>query len=56
VEAERRAIRAQEQGQSSMDVRSIIRQIEEDTSNIRRQMTDRYNIEFEAMPKRAKKP
>lgn len=53
VEAERRAIRAQEQGQSSMDVRGIIRQIEDDTSNIRRQMTERYNIEFEAIPKRS---
>jgi hypothetical protein len=52
VEAERRAIRAQEQGQSSMDVRGIIRQIEEDTSMIRRQMTERYNIEFEAVPRR----
>jgi hypothetical protein len=52
VEQERRAIRAQEQGQSSMDVRAIIRQIEEDTSNIRRQMTERYNIEFELTPRR----
>ncbi len=46
-------IRKQEQGQSSMDVRGIIRQIEDDTSNIRRQMTERYNIEFEAIPKRS---
>jgi hypothetical protein len=53
VEAQRRAIRAQEQGQSSMDVRGIIRQIEDDTSAIRRQMTERYNIEFEAIPKRS---
>jgi hypothetical protein len=53
VEAERRAIRKQEQGQSSMDVRGIIRQIEDDTSAIRRQMTERYNIEFEAIPKRS---
>jgi hypothetical protein len=52
VEQERRAIRAQEQGQSSMDVRAIIRQIEEETSNIRRQMTERYNMEFEAVPPR----
>jgi hypothetical protein len=53
VEAERRAIRAQEQGQSSMDVRAIVRQIQDDTSNIRRQMTERYNIEFEEIPKRS---
>jgi hypothetical protein len=53
VEQERRAIRAQEQGQSSMDVRAIIRQIEDDTSNVRRLMTERYNIEFEAVPKRS---
>lgn len=46
VEQERRAIRAQEQGQSSMDVRAIIRQLEEETSTIRRLMTERYNIEF----------
>jgi hypothetical protein len=52
VEQERRAIRAQEQGQSSTDVRAIIRQIEEETSNIRRQMTERYNIEFELTPRR----
>jgi hypothetical protein len=53
VEQQRRAIRAQEQGQSSMDVRTIMRQIEEDTSTIRRQMTERYNIEFEAIPRRS---
>jgi hypothetical protein len=53
VEAERRAIRAQEQGQSSMDVRAIVRQIQDDTSAIRRQMTERYNIEFEDVPKRS---
>jgi hypothetical protein len=35
-----------------MDVRAIIRQIEEETSNIRRQMTERYNMEFEAVPPR----
>ncbi|HEY3392179.1 MAG TPA: hypothetical protein VGK58_05705, partial [Lacipirellulaceae bacterium] len=52
VEAERRAIRRAEQGQSSMDVRGIIRQIEDDTSTIRRQMTERYNIEFEDIPRR----
>jgi hypothetical protein len=53
VEQQRRAIRRAEQGQSSMDVRGIIRQIEEETSSIRRQMTERYNIEFETTPKRS---
>jgi hypothetical protein len=56
VEQERRAIRAQEQGQSSMDVRAIIRQIEEDTSIIRRKMTERHNIEFELNPRRSTRP
>jgi hypothetical protein len=55
VEQERRAIRAQEQGQSSTDVRAIIRQIQEDTSTIRRQMTERYKIEFEEIPRRPRK-
>jgi hypothetical protein len=53
VEQERRAIRALEQGQSSMDVRAIIHQIQQDTSNIRRQMTERYNIEFELVTRRS---
>jgi hypothetical protein len=46
VEQERRAIRAQERGQSSTDVRAIIREIQEETSRIRRSMTERYNVEF----------
>ena len=53
VEQERRAIRAQERGQSSTDVRAIIFQIEEDKSNMRRLMTERYNIEFEDFPRRS---
>jgi hypothetical protein len=56
AEQERRAIRAQEQGQSSTDVRAIIRQIQENTSKIRRLMTERYNIEFEANPRRTETP
>jgi hypothetical protein len=55
VEQERRAIRAEERGQSSTDVRAIIRQIQDETSNIRRQMTERYNVEFEAVPRPSKK-
>jgi hypothetical protein len=53
VESQRRAIRAEEQGQSSMDVRAMVRQLQEETSLIRRQMTERYGIEFgEAQPRR----
>jgi hypothetical protein len=55
VEQARRAIRAEEQGQSSTDVRAIILQIQEDTSTVRRKMTERYNIEFEAIPRRSNK-
>ncbi len=51
VEQQRRAIRAQERGQSSMDVRSIIREIEDNTSKIRRQMTERYQREFSDTPR-----
>jgi len=51
VEQERRAIRAEEKAQSSTDVRGIIRQIQEDTSIIRRRMTERYNIEFAEVPR-----
>jgi hypothetical protein len=53
VEQQRRAIRAEERGQSSTDVRAIIYQIEEDKSNIRRQMTERYSLEFEEIPRRS---
>jgi hypothetical protein len=52
VEAQRRAIRAEEQGQSSMDVRAMVRQLQEETSLIRRQMTERYGIEFGERPPR----
>jgi hypothetical protein len=51
VEQQRRAIRAQERGQSSTDVRAIIRDIEQDSSNVRRQMTERYDMEFTDRPR-----
>jgi hypothetical protein len=54
VEEERRAIRAQERGQSSTDVRAIIREIEDDSSKIRRQMTERYQMEFTDIPRKTK--
>jgi hypothetical protein len=46
VEQERRAIRAQERGQSSTDVRAVIRELQEETSKTRRKMTEKYGIEF----------
>jgi hypothetical protein len=46
VEQQRRAIRAEERGQSSTDVRAIIREIQQETSRVRREMTERYNVEF----------
>ena len=46
VEQERRAIRAQERGQSSTDVRAMIREMQEETSKIRRKMTERYEMDF----------
>ncbi|MCA9239396.1 MAG: hypothetical protein KDA37_04315 [Planctomycetales bacterium] len=46
VEAERRAIRAQERGQSSLDVKGHIAAIEAATLRVRRAMTDKYNMEF----------
>lgn len=52
AEEQRRAIRAQAQAQSSTDVRAVIFQIEEDRSNVRRQMTERYQIEFTDFPQR----
>jgi hypothetical protein len=52
VEEQRRSIRAQERGQSSTDVRAIIREIQEETSRIRREMTERYQVEFVDTPGR----
>jgi hypothetical protein len=46
VEAERRAIRARERAQGTTDARSLMRVIEDKTSEVRRQMTGRYQLEF----------
>ncbi len=46
VEAERRAIRAQEKGQSTLDAKGHLAAIEEETLRIRREMTEKYGIEF----------
>lgn len=46
VESDRRAIRAQERGKSSTTVRGIIRQMQDDLSQIRRDMTLKYQVEF----------
>jgi hypothetical protein len=50
VEAERRSIRAGERAAGSTDARGIMREIQEESSKIRRQMTDRYKIEFSDVP------
>ena len=52
VEAQRRAIRAQERAQGTTDARTMMRQITDKTAEIRRQMTDRYMIEFTDRPSR----
>ena len=46
VEATRRAIRTQERAQGSTSVREIMRQVSEETSRVRREMTQKYQIEF----------
>ena len=46
AETQRRAIRGQERARSSTDVRTIVRQIQDETSNIRREMTQKHGIEF----------
>lgn len=46
AETERRTIRKQERAASSMTVRGIVRQMEEDTSRMRRELTEKYQIEF----------
>jgi hypothetical protein len=53
AEAQRRAIRAQERAKGSTDARSLMREIEDKTSEVRRQMTERYQIEFGAPPRRS---
>ncbi len=46
ADSQRRAIRGQERAQSSADVREIVRNIQEETSRIRRVMTEKHGIEF----------
>jgi hypothetical protein len=50
AEAERRSIRAVERAQGSTDARAVMREIQDESSRIRRQMTDRYKIEFSDTP------
>jgi hypothetical protein len=50
AEAERRSIRAVERAQGSTDARTVMREIQDESSKIRRQMTDRYKIEFSDTP------
>jgi hypothetical protein len=46
ADSQRRAIRGQEKAQSSTEVREIVRNIQEETSRIRRVMTEKHGIEF----------
>lgn len=46
VEADRRAIRAEEKAQSTLDAKGHLAAIENETIQIRRQMTEKYGIEF----------
>lgn len=46
VEAERRAIRAQEKAQSTLDAKGHLAAIENETLQIRRRMTEKYGVEF----------
>lgn len=46
ADAQRRAIEKQERAKSSTDAREIMRQVEEETSAIRRKMTEKHGIEF----------
>ncbi len=48
VQAERRAIRAQEKAVGATDARAIMKDVEGATAEIRRTMTQRYQIEFQA--------
>ena len=50
AEAERRSIRAGERAAGSTDVRAIMREVQDESSEIRRKMTDRYKIEFTDAP------
>lgn len=51
AEAQRRAIRATEKAQGTTDARGLMRIITDKQSEIRRQMTERYMIEFGAAPR-----
>jgi hypothetical protein len=46
AEADRRAIRAEERAASSLDARGHVSQVKDESSAIRRQMTERYQMEF----------
>ncbi|QDV75628.1 hypothetical protein [Botrimarina mediterranea] len=46
VESQRRAIRANEQAQSSTTVRGVVRQMQDGMSGMRRHMTQKYQVEF----------
>jgi hypothetical protein len=50
AESQRRAIRAAERAQGNTDVQAVMRDIEDRTSVVKRQMTERYNIEFGGIP------
>jgi hypothetical protein len=50
AEAQRRAIRAGERAVGSTDARAVMREIQDESSKVRRQMTDRYKIEFSDTP------
>jgi len=52
AEAQRRAIRATEKAKGSSDAREVMRDITNKTSDVRRQMTERYMIEFTIIPSR----
>ena len=46
ADAQRRAIEKQERAKSSTDAREIMRQVQEETSAMRRKMTEKHGIEF----------
>jgi hypothetical protein len=50
AEAERRSIRAGERAVGSTDARAVMRDLQDESSRIRRQMTDRYKVEFSDIP------
>jgi hypothetical protein len=46
VDAERRAIRQQEKAKGATDARSILQTIKDDTATVRRDMTQKYMVQF----------